>query len=138
MAARRPPTALAGAHVDMRVGKVGSVFAQLSAGTIRVLAVMDQERSKFVPNAPTMAEEGYPDFSWYNATGISAPKGTPQEIVDVLVKAIKVTVENDEARKKLEDVGLIGRFMGPDEFAAYWKDYEKKIEPLVKEVKSQQ
>jgi tripartite-type tricarboxylate transporter receptor subunit TctC len=68
-------------------------------------------------------------------TGVSAPKGTPRPIVDVLSAAIKKAVESDEAKKKLGGVALIGRYMGPDEFTAYWKDFEKTIEPLVPEAK---
>ena len=128
-------TALAGGHVDVRIGKVGSVFAMLSAGKVRILGVMDKERSKYCPDVKTLEEAGYKDYTWYNVTGVSAPKGTPRGIVDILSNAIKKTVDSDESKKKLTGVALVGRFMGPDEFAAYWKEFEKKIEPLVPEAK---
>ncbi|MGE5607237.1 MAG: Bug family tripartite tricarboxylate transporter substrate binding protein, partial [Bacteroidota bacterium] len=131
-------TALAGGHVDMRIGKVGSVYAQLKAGIIRVIGVMDTQRSKFVPDVPTMIEQGYKDYTWYNATGISVPKGTPSEIVDILANVIKKAVEQEDAKKKLNDLALNGYYLGPKEFTKYWKDFEKTIAPLVKEAKSQQ
>jgi tripartite-type tricarboxylate transporter receptor subunit TctC len=128
-------TALAGGHVDVRFGKVGSVYAMLAAGKVRILAVMDKERSPYCRDCKTMEEEGIKDYVWYNVTGVSAPKGTPRPVVDLLSSAIKKAIESDEAQKKLANVALIGRYMGPDEFAAYWKDFEKIIEPLVIEAK---
>jgi tripartite-type tricarboxylate transporter receptor subunit TctC len=128
-------TALAGGHVDVRFGKVGSVYAMLKAGKVRIISVMDKERSPYSPDCKTMEEDGIKDYVWYNVTGVSAPKGTPRPVVDVVSAAIKKAVESDEAKKKLAGVALIGRYMGPDEFAAYWKDFERTIEPLVPEAK---
>ena len=128
-------TALAGGHVDLRVGKVGSGYAMIKAGKVRALGVMDKQRSKFCPEVPTFEEQGYKDYAWYNATGVSVPKGTPRPIMDILSAAIKKSVENEEAQKRLDGVGLVGRFMGPDEYTAYRNEYEKVIEPLIQEVR---
>ena len=130
-------TALAGGHVDQRIGKVGSVYAMLAAGKVRVIGVMDKQRSKYCPDVKTLEEEGYKDYTWYNVTGLSVPKGTPRAIVDLLGNAIRKTVDSEEAQKKLSGVALVGRFMGPDEFAAYWRDFEKIVEPLIPEAKKQ-
>jgi tripartite-type tricarboxylate transporter receptor subunit TctC len=128
-------TALAGGHVDVRFGKVGSVYAMLKAGKVRIISVMDKERSPYCRDCRTMEEDGLKDYVWYNVTGVSAPKGTPRPVVDVIGSAIKKAVESEEAKTKLAGVALVGRYMGPDEFAAYWKDFEKTIEPLVPEAK---
>ena len=128
-------TALAGGHVDLRIGKVGSVYAMMTAGKVRILGVMDKERSKYCPEVKTLEEDGYKDYVWYNVTGVSAPKGTPRAIVDLISSAIRKAVDSEEAKKRLGGVALVGRFMGPDEFAAYWKDFEKIVEPLIPEAK---
>ncbi len=130
-------TALAGGHVDLRIGKVGSAYALVRSGKVRVIGVMDKQRSKYAPDTPTLEEQGYPDYTYYNLTGVAAPKGTPRAIVDVLSGVVKKTVDSDEARKKLDGVALIGHYMGTDEFAAYWKNAEKTIEPLILEAKKQ-
>ena len=124
-------TALAGGHVDMRVGKVGSAYAQLKAGSIRILAVTSTERSKFVPEVPTMIESGYPNYNWYVAAGISVSKGTPDEIVDKLAKAIRVATESDEAKGKLDNVGLVAKYLDAEGFAALWKEFDEILVPLV-------
>jgi tripartite-type tricarboxylate transporter receptor subunit TctC len=129
--------ALAGGHVDLRIGKVGSVYAMMKSGKVRVIGVMDKQRNKYSPDAPTLEEQGYKDYTWYNLTGLAVPKGTPRAIVDILSAAVKKTVDNEEAKKKLDGVALVGYFMGPDEFSAHWKEAEKIIEPLILEAKKQ-
>ncbi|MDP1990513.1 MAG: tripartite tricarboxylate transporter substrate binding protein [Syntrophales bacterium] len=129
-------TALAGGHVDVRFGKVGSVYALLKAGKLRIIGIMDNKRSKFCPEVKTLEEQGFKDYKiWYNATGLSAPKGTPRATVDLISNAIKKSVDSEDSQKRLDGVGLIGRYMGPDEFSALWKDYEKVVEEFVSEAK---
>ncbi len=98
-------TALAGGHVDVRFGKVGSVYAMLAAGKVRIIGVMDKQRSPYCPEVKTLEEEGFKDYVWYNVTGVSAPKGTPRPIVDILSDAIKKAVDSEEAKKKLAGGG---------------------------------
>jgi len=130
-------TALAGGHVDLRVGKVGSAYAMIKAGKVRAIGVMDKQRSKFSPDTKTFEEQGYKDYIWYNATGVAVPKGTPRSIIEVLSNVIRKSIDTEDAKKKLDGVGLIGRFMGPEEYTAYKNDYEKIIEPLIREARKQ-
>ena len=51
--------------------------------------------------------------------------------------AVVVTVDSEEAKKRLDGVALIGHFLGTEEFAAYWKNAETIIEPLIVEAKKQ-
>ena len=54
---------------------------------------MDKERSEFCPKAKAFEEQGYKDFLWYNAIGVSAPEGTPCDIEDTFSRAVKKAVE---------------------------------------------
>jgi tripartite-type tricarboxylate transporter receptor subunit TctC len=128
-------TAVAGGHVDVRIGKVGSVYAMTKAGKVRVIGVTDKKRSKYAPEAATLEEQGWPGYTYYNYTGFAAPKGTPRAIVDVVSRAIQKAVETEEAKKRLDGVALIGQYMPPDEFAALWKNMETTLEPLLLEAK---
>jgi hypothetical protein len=49
-----------GGNIDVAFDNVGSIFNQVKAGQVRALAVMDTERSKYLPNVPTTKELGYP------------------------------------------------------------------------------
>ena len=71
-------TALAGGHVDVRFGKVGSVYAMLSAGKVRIIGGHGQRAKPVLPGAvKTLEEEGFKDYVWYNVTGVSASQGHP-------------------------------------------------------------
>jgi tripartite-type tricarboxylate transporter receptor subunit TctC len=131
-------TALAGGHVDVRIGKVGSVYAMTKSGKVRVIGVTDKRRSKYAADAPTMEEQGWPGYTYYNYTGFAAPKGTPRAVVETVSRAVQKAVETEEAKKRLDGVALIGQYMAPDEFAALWKNQEATLEPLLKEAKKQQ
>jgi len=130
--------ALAGGHVDVRIGKVGSVYAMMKSGKVRIIGVTDSKRSKFAPDAATMEEQGFPGYTYYNYTGVAAPKGTPREIVDVVSRAVQKAVVSEEAKKRLDGVALTGQYMGPDEFAKFWKNAEATMEPLLLEAKKKQ
>ncbi|MFB3816891.1 MAG: Bug family tripartite tricarboxylate transporter substrate binding protein [Candidatus Methylomirabilales bacterium] len=128
-------TAVAGGHVDVRIGKVGSVYAMTKAGKVRVIGVTDKRRSKYAPEAATLEEQGWPGYTYYNYTGFAAPKGTPRAIVDAVARAVQKAVESEEAKKRLDGVALIGQFMGPEEYTALWKNMEATLEPLLREAK---
>lgn len=69
-------------NVDLMVSSVPSALAQVKAGALRPLAVTSATRSSSLPDVPTVAELGYPDFdvsTWY---GVFAPAGTPPAIVE--------------------------------------------------------
>jgi tripartite-type tricarboxylate transporter receptor subunit TctC len=131
-------TAVAGGHVDVRIGKVGSVYAMTKSGKVRVIGVTDKRRSKYAPDAATMEEQGWPNYTYYNYTGFAAPKGIPRAIVDAVSRVVQKAVESDEAKKRLDGVALIGQFMGPEEFTALWKNMEGTLDPLLREAKKQQ
>lgn len=124
-------TALAGGHVELRVGKVGSVLALVKSGQLRVLGVMDKQESKLIPDAKTLESQGYKGYYWYNATGFSAPANTPKEVVDIISNAMKKALESDEHKKKLEEVALMPYYMNPEEYEAYWGQYEEIVKPLI-------
>lgn len=99
--------------VDVATGELTFKFDQMSAalplsqaGKIRILAVTSARRLPQLPNVPTMAEAGVPNFvveSWH---AIYAPKGTPKAIVDRLsAEAIKA-IKSPEAKAKLTDFGV--------------------------------
>jgi len=83
------------AIADLMSGQISMFFVSLAAGksyieggTLRALAVTSEKRSLVFPELPTMIEAGFKDFildAWY---ALYVPKGTPANVVDVLVKAV--------------------------------------------------
>lgn len=84
-AAERVPAVLGG-HVDFAIVNVGEAKGQIDAGELVPLAVMAAERLEALPNVPTLKELGL-DAQMGSWRGLAVPKGTPQEVVDILEAA---------------------------------------------------
>jgi len=130
-------TAVLGGHIDASFGHVGDFVSQVKSGNVRVLSVLDTERSKFFPDVPTMKEAGYDAINSSSRT-VVAPAGTPKEIVDILSAAMKKAMQDPEQIKKLEDSGLTLRYMDAAQSAAFWAESETKSKALVDTVRAEQ
>jgi tripartite-type tricarboxylate transporter receptor subunit TctC len=96
------------ALMDVLAGQVNALFLSLQgaggniqSGKLKPLGITSLARSPLVPNVPTIAESGYPDFKltlWYEIVG---PKGMPQDVVDKLNKAIKAALAEPDVKEKL-------------------------------------
>ena len=62
--------------------------AQIGSGQLRAMAVTSLARSPIIPNVPTLAESGFPNFEIINVVGILAPAGTPDPVVSKLNEVI--------------------------------------------------
>lgn len=119
-------TAILGGHVDVAFDNVGSVRKRAMAGEVRVLAMMDEQRSRLMPDIPTTKELGYPTVISSSTRGVAVPKGTPPAVVAYLTAALKKAMENPEHIRKMEDVGLEVRIMTGAEYQKYFTDLHAK------------
>ena len=87
-------------------------------GKVRALAVMADKRVAALPDVPTLAEVGVPDQEADTLTGIVAPAGTPQDIVDRLQKEIAKIVAAPDVKEKLDALGFIPIANSPQQFGA--------------------
>jgi putative tricarboxylic transport membrane protein len=113
-------------NVEVAFDNVGTIVPRVKSGEVRALAVMDEVRSKFLPDVPTMKELGYPTVISSSTRGIAAPKGTPEPIIAKLRDVLKRAMENPEHVKKLEDQGIAIKIMVGDEYAKYFADTHAK------------
>jgi tripartite-type tricarboxylate transporter receptor subunit TctC len=93
----------------------------IKAGKLRGLAVLARERSPLIPDVPTAAEAGLPDFdvtTWY---GILAPAATPRPIVERLNSELKKMMQAPEVKERLAAMGTEPLSSTPEEFGAYIK-----------------
>jgi tripartite-type tricarboxylate transporter receptor subunit TctC len=119
-------TAVLGGHIECAFDNVGSVFRRIKTGELRALAVMDTQRSRFLPDVPTMPELGYPSVISSSTRGIAAPKGTPPAVIKRLEQVLKKAMEDPEHVKKLEEAGLGLRIMVGEEYAKYYRELHAK------------
>ncbi len=119
-------TAVLGGHLNVAFDNVGTVFRRIKSGELRALAVMDTQRSRFIPDVPTMPELGYPTVISNSTRGIAAPKGTPAPVVNKLALVLKQAMDDPEHVKKMDDAGLTLRIMIGEEYAKYYRELHAK------------
>jgi len=124
---------------DLIAGQLSMVFAtvptvlpQAKAGRVRALAVTSAKRLALVPELPTIAEAGVPDYEATQWIGMLAPAGTPKDIVAQLNARIVKTLQRADVRERLgtEMVEPVGST--PDEFRAFMKAEIARWAPVVK------
>ena len=113
--------ALAG-NVQLVVADLPTTLPQLRAGTLRALAVTSRERSKFLPDTPTLLESGL-DFSSRGWAGLFAPAGTPRPIIDKLYRAMSAALKSEDVSDILNKLSFETSDSGmpPQQFAAMHK-----------------
>ena len=129
-------TNLLGEHIDVVFEFPPVVIPQVKNGTVRALAVMDNEPYPFLPEVPTMESQGY---NTYVATSrvYSVPAGTPPEIVNALTSSIKRVMDMPDHKQKITEMNAVLRYMDPPSLEKYWAEMEETIAPLVPMTKEQ-
>jgi tripartite-type tricarboxylate transporter receptor subunit TctC len=111
------PDLLSG-QVQAMFGVMPASLGYIKSGQLRALAVTSNKRQELMPDVPAMSEflPGYEASGWY---GISAPKGTPADIVQILNTQVNAGLADANVRKRLDDLGC-NVFNGtPDDFAKF-------------------
>ncbi len=124
-------TALLGGHIDAMVGNVVNFLPHVKSGAMRVVGSMDTERSEFMPDVPTLAEQGVKVYS-VSTRSYLAPGGTPKEVVNGLSASIKKAMENEDYKKKMDQMAFTRRYLGPQELAKLFSEMETQYAPLIK------
>lgn len=90
-------------------------------GKLRPLAVGDEERSPLLPDVPTMAESGFPNFHISAYCGLLAPEGTPRDIVEKINNALNDGLSSDRGKEVIKQFNASAKPGTPQEFAAYMR-----------------
>jgi tripartite-type tricarboxylate transporter receptor subunit TctC len=97
--------ALLGSQVDYVCDPILGPLPHVRAGTVKAYAIAANKRHPALPDVPTAAEGGLPQFAAAPFYAVFAPKGTPQPVLDRLVTALNTALEDEAARKRLIDLG---------------------------------
>ena len=109
--------ALLAGEIDVTFDIPSAILPQVKAGKLRTLATTTRTRSAFIPNVPTVAEEGVPNFEVLGWFGVMVPQGTPPAVVNRLNAEINKVLALPEVKTTLTDMGLDVGGGTPAEFA---------------------
>jgi tripartite-type tricarboxylate transporter receptor subunit TctC len=98
------PDLIAG-RITILTDVMGSALGQVKGGKVRALAITSLQRSRSLPDVPTIAEQGYPGFEFGTWFGFFAPTATPPEVVKKLEGAVLQALQTDAVKERLDAVG---------------------------------
>ncbi len=119
------------------INNLSDAFRAREAGSIKILAIADLERNEeFMPDVPTLMESGYDvDNSSVNFRGIMAPKGTPQDVIDMLAEKVPAMFENARVAKQMKAGGSPMKIMNRDEVLQMWAERQAYLTELLADLK---
>jgi tripartite-type tricarboxylate transporter receptor subunit TctC len=122
-----------GGHTKVMFSSLVQTTPHIRSGKLRALGTGGLTRNPVLPDVPTIAEAGVPDYESVNWWGIVAPAGTPPEIVAKLHTEITAVQNSDEVKKHFASEGAQTVQMSTPEFASFIEKEMKKWERVVKE-----
>ena len=125
--------ALLGEHVTMMFGTYANVAEHLKSGKLRAIAATTPRRIDELPDLPTVAESGFPDYAvpaWFAAL---APANTPKAAVSQLAAWLTAALQAPDIEQKLLIQGLYPSGLCGDEFAAHLRDQFDEFGRIIRE-----
>ena len=114
------------------VNNLSDAFRAAEAGNVKILGVADIERNEFLPDVPTMMEQGLDvDNSSVNFRGIMVPKGTPQEVIDKLAAIVPTMFEHRRVSQRMKAGGSPLKIMNRQEVLEMWDARQATLEELL-------
>jgi tripartite-type tricarboxylate transporter receptor subunit TctC len=126
-------TAFLGNNAQVLVSSVSACLAQVKAGKARPLALFGANRSKALPDVPTMKELGY-NVEYYLWVGMFAPKGTPANVVAYLRTNLQKAAATEQFKTAMANLGQEVEYLDQAEFATFWDADAARIEEAVRTI----
>ena len=126
-------TAIIAGEVAVTFGNVSQQTAYVKAGRLRALAVTSAKRIAAMPDLPTVAEAGVPDYEFETWFVVSAPKATPRAIVDTLNSHIRKVMTPPDQMKLFEERGVTVIASSSEAAAAHLESEQKKWGRVIKQ-----
>lgn len=122
-----------GGQVQMMINAVPELFPAVKSGRLRCIGVMAEKRHSFVPDVPTLIEQGYKEFVMGNWVGIVTATGTPAATINKLSAEINRIMKLPDVIEKLTQQGFDPVQSTPESFGLHVKAEAARFGKAVKE-----
>jgi tripartite-type tricarboxylate transporter receptor subunit TctC len=123
---------LIGGHVQALLITSTLAAPQVAAGKVKALAVTSDRRTAQMPNVPTFAEAGYPDFKPQQWSGLFLPSGTPPAVVTRVSAEFGHAMKAPEVVTRLRELGIEPVMSSPAEFASLLRKEHETLGKLIR------
>lgn len=120
-------------QVQLFITTPPSVMGHVQAGKLKALAVTGKVRHPMMPNVPTVAEAGLPEFQLESWVALYVAAGTPAPIIDKLSSSVKASLDLPESKQRANAAGIELRYLPPTEMT---KLLNQEIVSWTKAIKS--
>jgi len=121
-------------NVDIYFSGMPPAVPHILAGTLRAWAVTGERRSPALPDVPTMAEAGFPDFDLSGWFGLLAPAQTPPALIARLSQAMRDALSRPDVGEVLRQQGIEPRPTTPDGFRDFLAAEAEKYRGLIRQL----
>jgi tripartite-type tricarboxylate transporter receptor subunit TctC len=125
---------LVGGQIAAMSSPIGDHLTYVKSGKVRVLATSGAQRSRFLPDVPTYAEQGFKSLVMQEWYGFFLPPKTPADIVNRAAVAIKAAVSTQDTIDAFAQLGLEAGANTPEEIARAIREENAAWGPIVKKV----
>jgi tripartite-type tricarboxylate transporter receptor subunit TctC len=109
--------ALLANDVQIYIGTISGALELEQACKLKIISSAGPVRNPALPNIPTVADAGLPNFKIGNWWALVAPRGTPQTVVDVLSREMKAALAKPDVQERLMKMGMVPIGGSPKELA---------------------
>lgn len=119
-------------NVNMAFTGITAALPHYKSGALKILATQGSKRAAALPEVPTTAEAGYPQFRSVTWFGLFAPKGTPPAVTQGIVAALHEAVKDADVQQTIASAGAEPVVNAPAAFAAQVREDSERMAALVK------
>ena len=126
-------TDLLAGQIDLLFAPAQAVMPHVQAGKLRALAVTSAQRSRTLPELPTVAEAGVPGYEAIGWFGLLAPVATPKPVVAKLSADANAVLRDADVVQRMLVLGAEPSGNSPEQFAAFIREDQAKWSRLMRE-----
>lgn len=125
--------AIMSGEAQVNFATLPAVVPQIRGGKVRPIGLASSARNPAVPDVPTLAELGLPDFDVGTWSGLVGPRGIPADVAQKINAAVAEVVNDPAVRKRLVDEGAEIRLMTPADFGGFIRQENARWVKVVKD-----